>query len=580
MFRTRISVSDILRKQPFLLVLISIVFASLIAFIDALVDYLFYYDETLLEVFLPPIESHEFYMRMMLIFTVGLFGFMITFLFRNNLKYQDRLSRNEFLFKTVANYTKDWEYWISPENKINFISPSCLEITGYSSEEFIKNPDLIYSSICEEDKQIYHRHDDNQICDREIESLEYRIRKKDGEIIWIGHTCTAVYNEQGKYLGQRVSNRLITKAKITEQEKEKLSNELRNANKLLEENIAQRTKELDELFSQSPFAKALVSTNKVILETNNAWDRMFQPISEKFAGEPINSFSYFNNLELENMIDYVVNNVVPKSTNPIYIEEIDKIITIDFYPFTNSKGKVTKIVSSIEDITDKLMKAESDKELEIQKDTLKTFFNFFESVRKKLSLELHDQVGQKLLLTKLYTELLKEKRPESSDKFDEITNLILNTNSEIKEIIYSLHPIELENYGLVDALQSMISHCSKVGKFEPNIKLFGEYHPASKEVELGIYRICQEALSNITKHSEASKIEIEFHFNNKLLVGIISDNGVGFDVENIMKHHYKEHVFGLSSMQGRAKMLNGDLEINSSLNEGTKIHFEIPMEEN
>ncbi len=69
MLRTRISVSDILRKQPFLLVLISVVFASLVAFIDALIDYFFYYDETFSEVFLPSLASHEFYMRMMLILT-------------------------------------------------------------------------------------------------------------------------------------------------------------------------------------------------------------------------------------------------------------------------------------------------------------------------------------------------------------------------------------------------------------------------------------------------------------------------------------------------------------------------------
>lgn len=580
MFKTRIRVSDILRKQPFLLVLISMIFASFVAFIDALVDYFFYYDETFIEVFLPSFSSHEFYMRMMLILTVGLFGFMITFLFRNNLKYQETLSRNEFLFKTVANYTKDWEYWITPENKINFISPSCLKITGYTSEEFIKNPDLIYSLICEEDKQIYQSHDNNQICDREIESLEYRIKNKSGELIWIGHTCTAIYNEHDKYLGQRVSNRVITKAKIAEQEKEKLSNELRKANILLASNIAQRTKELDELFSQSPFAKALISTNKIILETNNAWDRMFKPISEKFTGEPLSSFSYFNDLELENIIDSVVNDVVPKSSNPIYIEEIDRMVTVDFYPFTNAKGTISKIVSSIEDITAKIEKAESDKELEIQKDTIKTFFNFFEGARKKLSQELHDQVGQKLLLTKLYTELLKEKHPESSDKFDEITNLILNTNSEIKEIIYSLHPVELENYGLVDALQSMISHCSKVGNFTPEVKLIGKYHQASKDIELGIYRICQETLNNITKHSKASKVEIEFHFNDQILVGIITDNGIGFDVNRTLKQNNQEHVFGLSSIQGRVNYLNGNLEINSFPNKGTIIHFEIPIEEN
>ncbi len=143
-----------------------------------------------------------------------------------------------------------------------------------------------------------------------------------------------------------------------------------------------------------------------------------------------------------------------------------------------------------------------------------------------------------------------------------------------------MHPIELENYGLVDALQSMILHCSNVGSFTPEVKVIGKYLQASKDVELGIYRISQEALNNITKHSKASKVEIEFHFNNNLLVGIIKDNGIGFDVNKILKQNNKEHVFGLSSMQGRANFLNGNFEINSSPNKGTNIHFEIPIKEN
>jgi len=580
MLKNRINSLDILKKNPFLLVLFSILFASFVAFIDALVDYFFYYDETLFEVFLPPIESHEFYMRMMLILTVTLFGFMITFLFRSNLKYQDTLSRNEFLFKTVANYTKDWEYWITPENKVNFISPSCFEITGFTTEEFVAYPDLIHSLIIDEDKHIFQKHDDYLKNNKEIDPIEFRIRKKNGEIIWIEHACRTIYDEEGNYLGQRGSNRVITKRKIAEQERKKLSNELKKTNKWLEENVAQRTKELNDLFAQSPFAKALISIDEVILETNEAWNRIFQSNPEKFNGKHINNFPYFDNKEIKKMIDSSKSHILQQTSNPIYIEDIDKLITIDLYPITDTKGAITKIVCNIEDVTDRLKKDESDKELEIQKDTLKSFFNFFESVRKKLSQDLHDQVGQKLLLTKLHIELLKEKHTDSSEKFDEVINLILNTNSEIKEIIYSLHPIELENYGLVDALQSMISHCSKVGNFTPEVKLIGKYHPASKEVELGIYIICQEALSNITKHSKASKIEIEFHFNKKLLVGIISDDGIGFNVDNILKQNRTKHVFGLSSMQGRAKFLNGDLEINSSPNEGTKIHFEIPIVEN
>ncbi|MEN8191405.1 MAG: PAS domain-containing protein [Bacteroidota bacterium] len=580
MIKERITSLELLKKYPFLLVVISIIFAAAAAFVDAIIDYLFYYEESIMEVFFPSLGSHEFYMRMMLIFTISLFGFLITFLFKSNIKYQETLKKNEFLFKTVANYTNDWEFWITPDKKINFMSPSCLEVTGYSVNEFIENPDLIYSMIYEEDRELYIKHDDHKISEREIDSLEYRIRRKDGEIIWIGHTCTAIYDENKKYLGQRVSNRVITQRKLAEQEKERLSNELQKTNKTLEENVLQRTKEIQDLFSQSPFAKALLSIDKVILETNKAWDRMFRSKSEQYKGKVISDLPYFNNVEITKLIEEIFRKTIPGASSPIYVEEIDKIIIVDCYPITNTVGDITKMVCNIEDVTDRLKKAESDKELELQKHTLKSFFNFFEGVRKKISQDLHDQVGQNLLLVKMYTELLKDKHPESSEKFEEIINLLVNTNSEIKDIIYLLHPAELENYGLVEALQSMFSHCSTLGKFEHKIKLFGKYKPASKDVELGIYRICQEALNNITRHSQATIVDAEFHFTNQYVTGIITDNGIGFNPENILGEDKGEHVFGLSSMKGRAKFLNGNLEINSSSKDGTKIHFEIPIEEN
>ena len=125
---------------------------------------------------------------------------------------------------------------------------------------------------------------------------------------------------------------------------------------------------------REPFAKALISNDEVILETNEAWNRIFQSNPEKFKGKRINNFPYFDNNEIKKMIDSSKSHILQQTSNPIYIEDIDKLITIDLYPITDTKGAITKIVCNIEDVTDRLKKDESDKELEIQKDTLKSFF--------------------------------------------------------------------------------------------------------------------------------------------------------------------------------------------------------------
>ena len=576
MFKNRINIVEILKRKPFLLVVVSLIFASFIALIDALVDYFFYYEESLFEVLLPSFESHEFYMRMMLIMTVTLFGFMITLLLKSNLKYEEKIKDSEFSFKTVANFTKDWEYWITPENKINFISPSCLEITGYTTEEFIASPNLIHSLIIKEDIEEYLKHENCSISDDKIDPLEFRIRKKDGEVIWIGHTCRAVYSENGKYLGQRGSNRDISVQKSVEKELRETSKKLEESNKILKREVDFSYLELEALFSQSPYAKAIFDKNGKTIKVNEAWHNLFQMETHL---DNILELTNLPNKELISKAKRVLKKGGAFKSNPIYFEEFDKMLQLDIYSINNPNGETEKIVCNYEDVTDQIRILDSNQELELQRTVSKKLFEFLEAERKHISKELHDQIGQKLMLIKLNMEVLRENSPKICGNIDEVIKLLLSTNKEIKDIIYSLHPAELENYGLVSALDTMINQCSGIGNFKASINIYGKYSPLEKSTELAIYRICQEIVSNIAKHSKATEANFEFDFEEKVFVGVISDNGVGFNVNDFQKNSDAPRSFGLISVQERAKNLNGFLEYQSSVNKGTKIYFQIPLEE-
>ncbi len=566
----------ILKRHPFLLVVISILFASVVSFIDALVDYWFYYEETLAEVFFPSFESHEFYMRMMLIATVTVFGFLITLLLRDNFKYLEKINKSEFMFKTVANFTKDWEYWQAVDGSLNFISPSCFEMTGYSTEEFTQNPELINSIIVKSDIDKYMAHENTDINERELEQLEFRIEKKNKEIIWIGHTCRAVYDEDGKYLGQRVSNRNISSQKKVEEKLRETSQKLEERNKLLKREVDLNYLELEAIISQSPYAKAICDKYGKIIKVNEAWNKLF---SENLSYDNIQELIVDQNEELKNDVEKVIKDGGSLKSQPIYSEQLDRVLQLDVYTIKNLEGETEKIVFNYDDITDQMQMLDSDNELEFQKHVSKKMFQFLESERKHISKELHDQIGQKLMLIKLNLEIIKERTPQTSDEVDTVIKLLLNTNKEIKDIIYSLHPAELENYGLVSALESMIHRCSSMGGYSPNINIYGNYIPLKKDVELTIYRICQEITSNITKHSKATKANIEFHFDENVFTGIISDNGIGFDHQNFLANSKTIRSFGLISVQERAKILNGFLEFSSKINEGTKIYFQIPITE-
>jgi PAS domain S-box-containing protein len=115
-------------------------------------------------------------------------------------------------FRTIADFTYDWEYWKSPENEIVYMSPSVENITGYTVQEFVDKPSLLDTIISQNDLSSWLKHMDerrNHVDNKNSTELNFRIKRKDGQMRWIAHTCRSI-NIEGKYLGIRVSNRDIT----------------------------------------------------------------------------------------------------------------------------------------------------------------------------------------------------------------------------------------------------------------------------------------------------------------------------------------------------------------------------------
>ena len=132
------------------------------------------------------------------------------------------LKASEERFRTVADFTYDWEYWRGVNNEYIYITPSCERITGYSQAELIADPQLTEQMVHPDDRVTMDNHlrdykDDTQ------HTLDFRVLRKDGEIRWIAHSCNPIFSEEGNFLGRRVSNRDITARKLAEEKLEKLS---------------------------------------------------------------------------------------------------------------------------------------------------------------------------------------------------------------------------------------------------------------------------------------------------------------------------------------------------------------------
>jgi len=122
----------------------------------------------------------------------------------------DKLRETESRYRTVADFTYDWEYWANPDGTLQYVSPSCERISGHTPQQFMDNPSLSREIIIPEDQDVWEKHYHYSRNELKVREIQFRIRRRDGSIRWIEHTCQPVIGNQGAFLGFRASNRDIT----------------------------------------------------------------------------------------------------------------------------------------------------------------------------------------------------------------------------------------------------------------------------------------------------------------------------------------------------------------------------------
>jgi signal transduction histidine kinase len=194
-----------------------------------------------------------------------------------------------------------------------------------------------------------------------------------------------------------------------------------------------------------------------------------------------------------------------------------------------------------------------------------------EQERRRIASELHDDVGQQLALAELR---LAEIKAASNLKpmLDRLSEQLAGISAEVREISHGLYPSLLQNLGLTPALKKLGREISR----EKNVSIelaLERVEFASPAVSLALYRVAQEALPNVEKHSNARHVLIELKQTSGTLILRIEDDGIGFDAG-------LEPVAGLGidSMRERLRSVGGTLQIKSSPNRGTEVVASVPLE--
>ncbi|MDR9459898.1 MAG: sensor histidine kinase, partial [Dehalococcoidia bacterium] len=202
-----------------------------------------------------------------------------------------------------------------------------------------------------------------------------------------------------------------------------------------------------------------------------------------------------------------------------------------------------------------------------------------ESQRRNIARELHDNVGQNLTVlginfSRAKTQIAKAKIEEVQSILDDSQQLLEQTTESIRNVMTDLRPPVLEDYGLLAALRWYGDRFASL--MEIPITVQGE-EPSPRlgiEVEIVLFRIAQEALTNIAKHAKASNVTVKFGLEDGRQRLLIIDDGVGFDTGEVSKYA-EQTSWGLVTMSERAQSIGGSLCIESHPGGGTKIVVEV-----
>ncbi len=189
---------------------------------------------------------------------------------------------------------------------------------------------------------------------------------------------------------------------------------------------------------------------------------------------------------------------------------------------------------------------------------------------QQISTELHDNVCQTLLLAIINLQQLEKKF--EVEKLIYTISLLQETLQEIHQLSRSLNGDLIQSIGLHTAIQKLIERITKVTSIQTSLEIVGEGSYLPGEMEIILYRIIQEALNNVVKHSNAYKAWVCVHYEKEFIQISVTDDGVGFD-----KPQTSEFTAGLKNMAFRVRQLKGKWSIDSVPQKGSCLTFKIPL---
>jgi PAS domain S-box-containing protein len=399
---------------------------------------------------------------------------------------------------------------------------------------------------------------DAAFAGRQPFTLEYRLRRHDGEYRWILDSGIPLLAPDGTCTGYVGSSVDITERRRAEESLRRKESELTEAQRLAaigswqwdaSTNEVVWSDELYRIAGLEPRSSAAAATNHPHLYPPEHWERI-----ARCADEAIRSGAPYE-LDVE-----------------MFSNGGRRWVTARGEAMRDTDGRITGLRGTVQDITarkraEHMLSNQSRRLVEAQ-----------EAERARIARELHDDIGQRLVLLSIGLQQLQQSADPASELQPSLAALSRQTvdiATDVQALSHELHSYKLQLLGVVPAMRDFCSEVSARQKVEVDFTHRDVPGTVPPDIAMCLFRVLQEALQNAVRHSGAARIAVSLERARNALTLTVRDGGCGFSPESVPP----DHGLGLTSMRERLKLVAGELVIDSKPDSGTTIVAQVPLPE-
>ncbi|MDM8536450.1 PAS domain S-box protein [Desulfobacterales bacterium HSG17] len=407
----------------------------------------------------------------------------------------EKLREAELCYRTIADYTYDWEYWIKPDGTLRYCSPSCERITGYSVDQFMNHTGLMDEIVLPEDIHIWDKHHHDITEKRNLREIWFRIRHQDGNIIWIEHACRPVIDEQGTFQGYRTSNRDITRRKQAE------------------ESIKEQARLLDMIFEHTLDSIVLLDKDYNFIRVSKTYAKADQRDSSEFPGH--NHFEFYPS-DFKDEADeakkgkYIYRKSARPFIYPYHPERGTTYWNLGLVPILDQEGEIELFLFTLKDVT---------KQVQTEKKLIKARDELENRVKERTSelMELNNKMKQEINeRKKLQAQLIRSERLAAAGQL--AASVAHEINSPLQGIS-SIIALLRESYEK-DNEQSEYIELIEEGfhRIKDTVKNLLDLNRPTMEIKqvLNINKIIWKTVSLLQVHLKKNNVKLKLELSPKL----------------------------------------------------------------